>query len=84
MSILLTVHNDVNNSRKLFVIQFSTILTFEGSAFAITTNTFAISELDIHIFVPFITYLSPTNLAVVLRENASEPELGSDKQKLPA
>lgn len=58
--------------------------TFSGAAFAMTIYTSAISEFDIHIFVPFKTYLSPTNLAVVFKANASEPEFGSDKQKLPA
>lgn len=54
--------------------------TLSGSALAITMNTFAISEFDIHIFVPFIINLLPTFLAVVFNAKASDPELGSDKQ----
>ena len=59
------------------------LCTLEGSMFAITRNTFATSEFDIHIFVPLRTYLPSLNSAVVFNENASDPELGSDKQKLP-
>lgn len=59
-------------------------LTTEGFAFAKTRNNPAISEFEIHIFVPFITYSVPSFFASVFKEKASDPEPGSVRQKLPA
>lgn len=57
--------------------------TFEGSALAITKKIPAKSEFEIHIFVPVIRKSSPSFLATVLSENASDPAEGSVRQKLP-
>lgn len=61
-----------------------TILTAEVSALAMTRNTPATSEFEIHILDPLIKKCSPSFLAVVFSEKASDPERGSVKQKLPA
>jgi hypothetical protein len=47
-------------------------------------NTSASYEFVIHIFEPLMIQLSPSFVARVWRANASEPETGSDKQKLPS
>lgn len=60
------------------------LLTLEGSALAMTRNTPATSELEIHIFDPLMTYSLPSFFATVFRAKASEPEVGSVRQKLPA
>jgi hypothetical protein len=47
------------------------------SIFAITRNRSAHFALEIHIFVPFSTNLSPRRSARVVAESASLPEFGS-------
>jgi len=47
-------------------------------------NTSASCEFVIHIFEPLIIQWSPSFVARVWRANASDPEAGSDKQKLPS
>lgn len=47
-------------------------------------NTSASYEFVIHIFEPLMIHLSPSFVARVWRANASEPEAGSDRQKLPS
>jgi len=45
----------INDSVFLFYIIHKTLLTVDGFALAKTKNTSAMSEFEIHIFVPFIT-----------------------------
>jgi hypothetical protein len=47
-------------------------------------NTSASYEFVIHIFEPLMVQLSPSFIARAWRANASEPEAGSDRQKLPS
>jgi hypothetical protein len=49
-----------------------------------TRNTSASYEFVTHILELLIIQLSPSYVARVWRANASEPEAGSDKQKLPS
>ena len=59
------------------------ILTSVGLALAMTMKRPACSELLIHCLLPLMMKWSPSFTACVFSANASDPDSGSDKQKLP-
>lgn len=59
------------------------LTTLDGSALAITRNIPARSEFEIHILEPVSKKSSLSFLATVFSANASDPDNGSLKQKLP-
>ena len=64
-------------------VELEGVPTAEGFALAITRKSPAMSALDIHILDPLRRKSEPSGVAVVFKENASEPAADSVRAKLP-